>query len=171
MNWLDLVIILTIAWFVIAGATAGLVRETVGLIAVVAGVLIAGVVYKQLAADIDVMVTSQRAARVVAFAAVFGAVLLAGQIVSVLLRGIVMTLALGPLDSAGGLVIGALKGVMIVEAALFLFARYQLPTMRDAMDASLLTPIFLDGIPFVLSLLPSEFRAAVERFPAALDGA
>lgn len=171
MNWLDLAILLTILWFVIAGATAGLVREMVGLVALIGGIVIAGLVYRNLAADIDVMVSSQRTARVVSFAAVLFAVLLAGQIISVLLRGAVSTLALGPFDHAGGLVVGLVKGVMIVEVVLFVFARYPTVTMRNAIDGSLIAPLFLDGIPFVLSLLPSDFRTAVQRFPAPLESA
>jgi hypothetical protein len=37
------------------------------------------------------------------------------------------------------------------------------------MDGSLLTPFFLHGFPFLLNLLPADFRAAVERFPEPLS--
>ena len=170
MNWLDLVILLVLAWFVIAGATAGLVRESVTLIAVLLGVVLAGLFYDDLAADIRVMVENEWTARILGFAAIFLAVLGAGQIVSVLLKGPAMALALGGLDHTGGLVIGLCKGLVIVEATLFLFARYHLDTMVAAMDGSFLTPFFLRGIPVVLALLPGDFRSAVESFPAPLPG-
>ena len=169
MNWLDLVILLVIAWFTIAGATAGLLRELVTLIALLAGTVLAGAFYDNLAADILVMVDNERTARVASFFAIFLAVFGAGQIAAVLLREVALTLALGPLNHAGGLIIGLLKGVIIIEAALFVFARYQYPTMTDAMDGSFLTPFFLNGFPFLLTLLPSDFRAAVEVFPAPLS--
>jgi membrane protein required for colicin V production len=169
MNWLDLVILLVIAWFTIAGATAGLPRELVTLVAMLAGVVLAGAFYDNLAADILVMVKNDRTARVAAFIAIFLAVFGAGQIVAVLLRDVASALALGPLNHVGGLIIGLLKGVIIVETALILFARYQYPTVTGAMDGSLLTPFFLHGFPFLLNLLPADFRAAVEAFPEPLS--
>lgn len=168
MNWLDLVLLLTLAWFTIAGTTAGLFRESVTLVALVLAVVLAGLFYRDLADNIRVMASSERLARVLAFLAIFLAVTGAGQIVSVLLKTAAQTLALGPLDRAGGLAIGLLKGVIVIETMLFLFARYHYPTMVDAMDGSLLTPIFLRGLPFLLALLPGEFREAVDRFPAEL---
>lgn len=170
MNWLDLAILLTIVWFTIAGATAGLARELITLVAMLAGVLLAGAFYEDLAADILVMVENERTARTIAFTAIFLAVLGAGQIVAILLRDAAMALALGPLNHTGGLLVGLIKGVIVVEAALFLFARYQYPTMVDAMEGSLLTPFFLDGLPFLLALLPGDFRVAVENFPTPVEG-
>lgn len=167
MNWLDLVLLLTIAWFTIAGATAGLVRESLTLVAMLLGVVLAGVFYNELAMDIEVLVSNERTANIAAFAAIFFAVFGAGQILAVMLKGPALGLTLGPLDHPGGLVAGLLKALIIIEAGLFLFARYHVTTMVDAMDASLLTPFFLDGFPFLLTVLPGDFRAAVERFPAA----
>jgi membrane protein required for colicin V production len=168
MNWLDLALLLVLAWFIISGGVTGLFRETVTLIALVLAVIIAGLVYRELAADIRVMASSERLARVIAFLAIFLAVTGAGQIVSLLLKPAAQTLALGPLNRTGGLAVGLLKGVIVIEVMLFLFARYHFTAMVNAMDGSLLTPIFLRGIPFLLTLLPDEFRQAVDRFPAPL---
>ncbi len=168
MNWLDLILLLTLVWFTIAGATAGLPREAVTLIAMLLGVVLAGVLHDQLAAELIVMVDSKRTARVIGFAAIFFAVFGAGQIASVLLKGIAQTLALGPLNHSGGFVVGLFKGVILIEATLFVFARYHFQDMVEAIDGSLFTPFFLRGIPFLLALLPADFRAAVDRFPAPL---
>ena len=170
MNWLDLVLLLILVWFAVAGTTAGVLRESVTLLAALLAVLLAGLLHDELAADILVTVDNPRTARIAAFLIIFIAVLGAGQIAAVLLKGVAMALALGPLDRIGGLIAGVLKGIVIVEAVLFLFARYHVTSMVDAMDGSLVTPFFLRGLPFVLTFLPGEFRAAVERFPAALDG-
>ena len=166
MNWLDLVILLTLVWFTIAGATAGLPREAVTLIAILLGVVLAGVLHDRLAAELLVMVENERTARVIGFSAIFFAVFGAGQIASVQLKAFAQTLALGPLNHSGGLFIGLLKGVILVEAALFLFARYHFRGMVEAIDGSLLTPFFMDGFPFLLAIMPGDFRTAVDRFPA-----
>lgn len=165
MNWLDLALALVILWFAIAGATAGFVRESVTLLAALLGVVVAGLTYRALAADILEMTSGERTARIIAFSAIFLAVLLAGQIVAMLLKGVTRSLALGWLDHPAGLVVGVIKGVAIVEAVLFLFARYHVNGMLRAMDGSLLTPFFLHGVPVLLALLPADFRSAVHAFP------
>ena len=166
MSWLDFVIVAVIAWFALAGLTAGILRESVTLIAAILGVVLAGLLYKQLADDLTIFTDSERVANLAAFIAIFAAVFLAGQIVATLLKGAAALLMLGPIDSIAGLVFGLLKGLIVVEAALILFAGYPVEFIKDAMDASLLTPFFFDGLPLLLTVLPSEFRNAVETFPS-----
>ena len=166
MNWLDFVIIGALAWFALTGLSAGILRELVTLLGVVLGVILAGLLYKQLADDLLIFPINQRTAHIAAFLAIFGAMFLAGQIVAVLLKRTAQLLLLGPIDALAGLLFGLLKGFVVVEAALILFAAYRVGVMTEAMDGSLLTPIFLDGLPILLSVLPGEFRDAVERFPA-----
>lgn len=164
MNWLDIVILLTLVWFAFAGLSSGILRESVTFAAAVAGVLLAGMLYKQLADDLSVVTTNERAATIAAFAAIFGAVFLAGQLVATLLKRAAALLMLGPLDHLAGLAFGLLKGFVLVEAALFLFAAYGVKVVTHAMTGSFLTPFFLDGMPVLLALLPGEFRNAVDRF-------
>ncbi len=165
MNWLDIVIIATLAWFALAGLSAGILRESVTLAGALAGVVLAGALYRRLADDLTIFTSNQRTAHIAAFIAIFAAVFFAGQIAAILLKRTASLLMLGPLDHAAGLVFGILKGFVVVEALLFLFARYHVEGITRAMDGSLLTPFFLDGLPILLRLLPGEFRSAVERFP------
>lgn len=168
MNWLDLAILLTVAWFTIAGATAGLAREVVTLLALLLGLVVAGLFAGNLADDVGIVVENRAWAEIVAFALIALAVFGAGQIAAILLKGPSQTLALGRLNHGGGLVLGFLKGALLVQAALILFARYHIPALVDALDGSFLTPFFLDGAPVLLTLLPAEFRRAVEQFPRPL---
>lgn len=168
MNWLDLVILLTLVWFTLAGATAGLPREALTLASMLLGVVLAGQLHAGLADDFEVVFSNPRAAQAASFAAVFFAVYGAGQIAAVLLKNAALTLTFGPLHHTGGFVLGLIKGIVIIEAALFVFARYHLETVVGAMDGSLLTPFFLNGVPFVLILLPEEFRRSVDAFPAPI---
>ncbi len=165
MNWLDLVIVAILVWFAFAGLSSGILRESVTLLGAVVGVILAGQLYKQLADDLTVFTDSDRVANISAFIAIFAAVFLGGQILATLLKRTASLLMLGSLDHFAGLVFGFLKGFIVVEAALILFAGYRVATLTSAMDGSLLTPFFLDGLPFLLNVLPSEFRTAVERFP------
>lgn len=166
MNWLDILILALLAWFALAGLSAGILRETVTLIAAVLGVLVAGQLYKQLAADFAIFTNHTTVANIAAFVTLLGAVLLAGQITAVLLKRTAALLMLGPLDHIAGLFFGLVKGFVLVEGLLFLFAGYRVEAITHAMDGSLLTPLFLQGLPVLLHLLPGEFRQAVERFPS-----
>jgi membrane protein required for colicin V production len=169
MNWLDLVILLALAWFVIAGATAGLPRELLTLVAMLLGVVLAGLFHDRLGMDFDLFTENENLARVLAFLAIFGAVYGAGQIAAVMLKGFALTLTFGPLDHTGGLVLGLVKGIVLIETLLFLFVRYHFEPLVAAIDGSFLAPFFLRGIGFlVLPLLPGDFREAVDAFPAPI---
>lgn len=166
MNWLDIVILVTLGWFAFAGLSAGILRESVTFLGAVLGVVLAGVLYQQLAEDLSVFGAEGTTARIIAFIAIFGAVFLAGQIGAVLLKGAATALMLGSVDHTAGLVFGILKGFVIVEGALILFTRYHITAVSGAIDGSFLSPVFLDGLPVLLNVLPSEFRTAVESFHA-----
>jgi membrane protein required for colicin V production len=165
MNWLDLVIIGILAWFALAGLSAGILRESVTLLGAILGVIVAGLLYRQLADDFSIFTDNQTAQNIAAFAAIFFSVFLAGQIAAMLLKRVASLLLLGPLDHLAGLAFGLMKGFVLVEAALIVLTRYRVDTLTRAMDGSLLTPVFLDGLPILLTILPREFRQAVEEFP------
>jgi membrane protein required for colicin V production len=165
VNWLDFVIVAVIVWSAFAGLMTGLVREVVGLIAVVAGVFLAGKFYQRLADDIKIVHEGTLVNQLAAFLGIFAATVLAGQIATGVLKGAVSLLMLGPLDRLGGLALGIVTGCMVVELLLIAFAA--LPAagwMSSALDHSLLAPIFLSGVPWLLKLLPAPFRAAAQSY-------
>jgi membrane protein required for colicin V production len=164
MNWLDVVIVATLIWFALTGLSTGLLRESVTFLAALAGVILAGLLYERLANDLLVFNISDRTSKIIAFLSIFAAVFLAGQIGAVLLKRAASMLMLGPFDHTAGLVLGILKGFILIEAALILFALYPIDFLRTAMNGSLLTPFFLEGLPVLLNVLPGEFREAVEQF-------
>ncbi|HEY8837988.1 MAG TPA: CvpA family protein, partial [Dehalococcoidia bacterium] len=162
LNWLDFAIIVTILWFAITGLTAGMLREVVTLVAVFLGVVLAGRLYARLADDIRIVHDDPRMDQLIAFIAIFGATALAGQIAGSLLKQTASLLLLGPVDRVAGLAFGLLKGLIIVELVLIAFAVFPSAMwMKTAIDTSLLAPLFLDGAPWLLHLLPGGFRSAV----------
>jgi membrane protein required for colicin V production len=163
MNWLDFVIIVTIIWFAFTGLATGLIREVVMLVASFAGVLLAGHLYLRLADDIKIVHDDPRVDRLIAFLAIFTATVLAGQIIGILLRDVASALLLGPFDHLGGLALGLLKGCIIVELVLIAFAAFPAASwMTTALDNSLLAPVFLSGVPWLLHLLPGSFSSSVK---------
>ncbi len=164
MNWLDLVIVLLIAFFVVTAFSAGLIRELVTLVSVVVGVIMAGLFYDDLARDVLSFIDDEAAARAVAFLLLLGAVYLAGQLIAIMLKQVAAVLLLGWADRIGGALFGILKGLIVVEALLILLVTYPQLGLDDAIDGSALGSVFLDAASVLLFVLPDEFERAVDAF-------
>ena len=166
MNWLDIVIILALAWFTFVAFTAGLVREVVTLIATFLAIVVAGLYYDNLAQDVLVFIDNRDAANVIAFLILLGSIFFMGQLLAFLLRRVVSLLMLGWADHLAGAGFGFLKGLLIVQILLILFVTFPQFGLDDAIDSSAFASFFLDATPFLLRILPGEFDAAVDTFLA-----
>lgn len=164
MNWIDAAIILILAGFVATAYTAGLIREVVTLVAVLLGIVIAGLFYDDLAADVLVFVDDEDAAQAVAFLVLFGATYLIGQIAAYVLKRMASIMMLGWADKAGGAAFGLLKGLVVVQVLVILFAAYPSIGLDDAIDDSAIGKFFVDDGSVVLVILPGEFDQRVDDF-------
>ena len=164
MNWLDVVIVIVIAWFTFAAFRSGVIREVVTVIAVVVGVLAAGFYYDDLAENVLLFIDDETAANVIAFIVLFGAVALGGQLAAFLLKRMASLFSLGWADHLAGAAFGLLKGLILVEVFLILFTTFPYLGLDGAIRGSAIAPLFLDGGPALLKLLPGEFNSAVEAF-------
>ena len=166
MNWLDVVIVLVIAFFASTAFRAGLIREVVTLASVVVGVVIAGIFYDDLARDVLTFIDDRKTALVVGFLVLLGAVYLAGQLVAVMLKQAAALLFLGWADHAGGALFGLIKGLIVVEVLLVLLVTFPRLGLKGDIDGSALASVFLDASPLLLLVLPNEFERAVDAFVA-----
>ncbi|TMG00632.1 MAG: CvpA family protein [Chloroflexi bacterium] len=166
MNWLDFAIIFVLIGFVAAAYAAGLIREAVTLVAAILGIVIAGLLYDDLAADILVFMDDEDAAQAISFLILVGAVYMFGQIIALMLSRTASLLMLGWADRAGGAVFGFLKGLLVVQALLIVLAAYPSLGMEDAVAGSQLAPYFVDDVDVLLWVLPDNFDSRIERFLA-----
>ena len=166
MNWLDFAIIFVIIGFVVGAYAAGLIRDAVTLVAAILGIVVAGLLYDDLAADILVFMNDEDAAQAISFLILVGAVYLFGQIIALMLSRTASLLMLGWADHAGGAVFGFLKGLIVVQALLIVLAAYPSLGMKDAVAGSQLAPYFVDDVDVLLWVLPDNFDSRVERFLA-----
>jgi membrane protein required for colicin V production len=164
MNWLDVAIILVTVGFVVSAYSAGLIREGVSLVAAMVGIVVGGLLYDDLATDILVFMDDEEAAQAVAFLILVGSVYLFGQIVALMLSKTASVLMLGWTDHAGGAFLGLLKGLIVVQVLLIVFAAYPSLNLNGAVADSSLGPYFIDDVDFLLWVLPENFDARVERF-------
>ena len=164
MNWLDVVIVLALVGFTAAAYSAGLIREVVTLIAVMLGIVIAGLLYDDLAKDVFVFIDNEGAAEAVSFLMLFGSVYIFGQIAAYMLKTGASLLMLGPWDALGGAVFGLIKGVFIVQTLLLVLAGYPSLGLDGSVEGSELAPYFVDDFSFLLQILPQNFEDRVDEF-------
>jgi membrane protein required for colicin V production len=162
MNWLDIVVVLVVAWFTFSAFWAGLIREVVTIVGVALGIVLAGFFYKDLADDVKLVIDVDNAPPVIAFLLIFGACTLAGQLVAMVLKQTASLLMLGTFDHLFGAVFGFAKGVIVIEILMILFVTFPALGLKDTINESMFGPLLLDGIPFLLKVLPSEFDSAVQ---------
>jgi membrane protein required for colicin V production len=167
MNWVDLLIAAVIAWTTLRGFSVGLIRQTVMLLAVVAGIFLGGMLYDDLAENLDFLIEDATTRNLVGFGAIVIGAMIAGSVLAAVLKTTASLLLLGPLDSIGGAVVGFLRGLLYVQLALIAFAVFPASEVASkAVDDSRLAPLFLDRLPLVEIGLPSEFANPLEQLEA-----
>lgn len=167
MNWVDLLIAAVIAWTTLRGFSAGLIRQTVMLLAVVAGIFLGGMLYDDLAENLDFLIEDATTRNLVGFGAIVIGTMIAGSVLAAVLKTTASLLLLGPVDSIGGAVVGFLRGLLYVQLALIAFAVFPASEVASkAVDDSRLAPLFLERLPLAEIGLPSEFADPLEQLEA-----
>ncbi len=165
MNWLDIAIVLIVAFFATTAFSAGLIRELVILVSAVVGIVVAGLFYDDLTRDVLVVIDNKDTASIVAFLVLLGAIYLAGQLIAIMLKQVAAVLLLGWADRLGGALFGLLKGLVVVGVLLIAFVTFDVG-LDGAIEDSALASVFLDAASVLLIILPDEFERAVDAFPA-----
>jgi len=154
MNWLDIVIIVFLIGFAIAGLVNGLIKTVFSLAGLVVGVILAGRYYGALADRLG-FIPNEKAAGIVAFIIIFLVVMLIAAILGFILTKLISAVLLGWVNRLAGAVLGAILGAIFIAAILAIWAKYMGPV--NAFSGSALAPLILKYFPAVLGLLPQEF--------------
>ncbi len=169
MNWFDLMAGGILAWNAFSALKQGLIREFVGLLALVVGAIAAGRFYDDLSANLAFAIENETTRNAVSAIAIFSGIALIGAIASQFLKTIAAVLMLGPLDHLGGAVFGLLKGFLLVELLIVLAAAFPaFDFLTGGVSGSTLAPYFLKAAPVVQGLLPEEFHQAIAALQESL---
>ena len=161
MNWLDIVIIVTLVINVIVGLWVGLIRAVLSLVGLVVGVLLAGRFYLSLSERLS-FIPSDTAAKVAAFVIILAVVLAVAFVLAWLLSKAASAIMLGWLNRLGGAVFGALMGAIVWGTLLAAWVKFF--GSSDAITESFVARVLLDYFPLGLWLLPGEFGGAGSLF-------
>jgi membrane protein required for colicin V production len=139
MNWVDIVVIALLALAVGIGFKKGLVQEIVGIIALVVSFFFALLFHPAAAGGLQRIFPGipphvvPTIAFVALFMAAFGIITLAGWLLSKIIKATPLDFA----DKLGGMLVGLLKGALVISILLLLLALVPLPKdVSERMDRS-----------------------------------
>ena len=153
MNWLDIILILALAFAAFIGFRRGIIRAVLILAGLILGVFLAGRFYSSFADRLPI--GNDTAAKIFAFIIIFIAVIAAALVLAFLLRKTLATIKLGWADRALGAILGFLAGAVVCGAILALFGHFF--DIEGTVGQSGVASILLDRVPALLALLPDEF--------------
>jgi len=145
----------------------GLANTVLPLVVIIVGVALAGIFYDNMADFLSSWLQSRTQATIAGFMIIFILVM----VMSIELYLIMSSFAgkypripmMGWVDSLGGIVFGLVIGGIISGAILSVIAVDAGTGMSSTIKDSALASVFLDQFPFVLHLLPSDFREEIDR--------
>ena len=164
MNWLDAAIIVVVLWLTYSAFQAGFIRETITIVAAVMGVVLAGLLYKDLADEVLLFIDNEALGRIVGFGIILGATVLAGQMLSMVLKPAVTLMQLGMFDQFGGAIFGFVKALVFVQIFVLVFVAYPRWGLDDAIDDSRFGSAIVENFAILENVLPEEFELSVDDF-------
>jgi membrane protein required for colicin V production len=154
-NWLDIILALVVLSAIIVGLVKGFVRELIGLIVIIAGIIIAARFFGPVARFAGKFISNTTTANFIGFLLVFLAVLILGGI----LAGFIAKLTKGGLGFVnhvlGGL-IGLIEGILAAGA--IVFAMLAFPINKNAINGSQLAPFIYGFTKTVVQFIPQELK-------------
>lgn len=164
MTWVDAAIVLIFLFFIVTAFQAGLVRELIAIGSTVLGVVLAGLLYDDVASTLLSPIGNEVTENVIGFLIIFGAITIAGQLLAMVVSPVVTVLQLGMMDQLLGAGFGALKAFVIIQVLLILFVTYPRYDLDDRINNSEFATLMLDVSRPITALLPDIFENQVEAF-------
>ncbi len=168
MNWVDIAVLVVVAFSGMLGFVRGMVREVFGLAAWVGAAIAAIYFFPQFQGITRRAIDNPDVADPVAFGGIFLVVLIVLSLVARILGGAVRKSALGGLDRTLGLAYGLARGAALVVAA-YLVAGAIEPMDRwpdQVLEARTLPSIYI-GASWVVQRMPETYRPALVVPPAS----
>ena len=148
-NWVDFVILAILALPAIAGFRFGLIKAVTSLASIILGIMLATALWRQAADIAGAFVSDERAAAFIGYLSILLIVIIAGVVVSYVLRTILTMLLLGWVDKVGGVLLGLFIGCIIVAAFIFALESFGGTVGGDALAESGLSGYFEFLIPIL----------------------
>ena len=169
LGWIDLVIIAVAIAIGVWGWRMGILRAGVALLAIVVGVLLAGMYHERVFVDLAIAEAPSGTMRTASFIVILGLVSIGGYVVGTFLRGLATVLLLGWADRAAGAFFGVLFGLLLAQATIAIVVLAGLDDANGDIGESVIGWAMMDNIPVVRALLPRDFDLAIQQFVTDVD--
>jgi membrane protein required for colicin V production len=173
MSWLDLIIIVMLAGYVLGGLKAGLIQSVGGLIGLIIGAFVASRWYLDWAPKLEPIVGgSEIWSKVVAFVLIFFIVTRLVAIIVWFINKLFNLIAIVPglkmLNHFGGAVFGFLEGALFIGLTIQFVNRLPIPeSWANSLHNSFMVPILLGITGWLVPFLPKalkESQKAIDQF-------
>ena len=175
MNWLDYIFIAILAISTLSSLRRGFVSEMIGMVATVAGLVLAFWFYGVAGSVLEPVVNSHRLASLLGFILVFAAVMLAGSLVNWVLKKFLTATGLSIPDRLLGVVFGLIRGAAIclalMTAVIAWSPREEHATAPAAVVNSQIAPVLTEASKVAVSMAPMELRRNFQEGYALLEQA
>ncbi len=156
MNWLDIVIIVTMGIAALMGYKTGVIKGFLSIIGIIVGVVLAGQ-FGDTVGDKMTFIDNPDGATIAGYAVVFGALFIGALIAASVLRKLLDFILLGWVDNLGGAALGIGAAAIVWTGSIAAAGSFPVGFLNDAVEGSSLAPDLADKVPFVLDLLPEEY--------------
>ena len=155
MNWLDIVLIVTLVIPTFIGLKQGLIKAILSMAGLIAGIVLAGIFYQPLSGLLR-FIPNEAVANIIAFILILVGVIIVASLLARLLKAVVSMVMLDWVNHLGGAVFGFLMGALFWSAMLATWVKFFGTVL---VTESLIAAVLLDKFPLILALLPEEFDA------------
>ena len=170
MNWLDVVWLIAVVFFVIRGALRGLFREIFGLLGIFVGFIVA-VNHCEAVGDAirnGLTSLSPQIAKLTSFAIIFVGIALIGGLIGVIFHKILQYSLVKGIDRAGGFFLGLIEGGVVCSIILiFLTVSPLAESVNKWKKGSIISPYLMKVSSFVydsiVSVTPGKAKKLMEK--------
>ncbi len=164
MTWVDAGIVVIFLFFIVTAFSSGLVREIISTGATIAGMVLAGLFYQDIADSLLSSIDNETTAAVVGFLIIFLGITLAGQLIAMVVHPAITVLQLGMADQFLGAAFGVVKAFVIIEVLLVLFVTYPRYDLDTRINDSQFASTMLKMSQPIVKVLPVIFEKKVDAF-------
>ncbi len=158
MNWLDIVFAAIFIGSVIEGIRIGFSRTIIGIVAAIAGLMLAAWFYGAVSAYLKPWIRTDAVAHIAAFLLIVLAVQAAGALVGLLCAKLFRWTGLGWFDRLLGAFAGALKAAFAAAVLVLVFSAFHLKPLEEAIAGSRAAPYLIGTAQVMVYLCPRELR-------------
>lgn len=160
MNWLDYFFLFILIGSVIAGASRGLARMVVGLVATILGILFACRWYADAGAYVRDFVSSAALANALGFLLVMIGFVVFGSLLGALLATAFKWVGLGWVDRLLGAAFGAVRAVLVAIGVVLVATAFPQTPFPSAIANSQFAPYVVNASEILVMAAPDELQDA-----------